>query len=106
MTQPIHPMLERVARAICAPVVKAALARDWTLCHASDVDALAQRIVDREWPRHVSAARAAIRALLEPDEGMRRAGADELFGSVEDDWTVDARRVFRAMLRPLIGEGE
>ena len=94
MSQAIHPVLERVARAIQIGVVAPAEAMEWELTSA------------RRQQDYLNTARAAVQALLEPDEGMKRAGADELFGSVEEDWTVDARRVFRAMLLPLIGEGE
>lgn len=49
-------------------------------------------------------ARAAVRALMEPDEGMKEAGVTKMVGAVEEDWTVDAREIFRAMLLPLLAE--
>lgn len=49
-------------------------------------------------------ADAAVRALMEPDEEMKQSGAEELFGSADDDWTVDACRVFCAMLKPLLAD--
>ena len=82
MTQPIHPILGRVADAIAS-----------------------EDRNDQSGDYYHRMARAAVHALLEPDDGMAQQGADELFASVDDDWKVDARRVFRAMLLPLIGEG-
>ncbi|MDR6789540.1 hypothetical protein J2Y58_002913 [Sphingomonas sp. BE138] len=90
MTQPVHPMLTAIAKRMGDQM-------DF------DGEPFGATLSTSEL---VTLARAAIQALLEPDEGMKRAGADELFGSVEDDWTVDARRIFQAMLRLLIGESK
>lgn len=89
MTQPIHPMLERVARAIAGHV-------------DGDPD---------EWAWHVGDARAAIQALLEPDEGMLEAGINARMPSVQPASMLEVQRIevrlrFAAMLLPLIGEGE
>lgn len=89
----MHPMLEKVARAICearaVPGSSPAHPKPWS----SDVDK--------------RAARAAVRALMEPDEGMVERGVEvgwkRLYGTPERG----AKETYRAMLLPLVeGEGE
>lgn len=87
MTQPIHPMLERVARAI----------------EKADVDSVG-------WEPHIylPMARAAIQALLEPDEGQHAKGAEMMraFAMMNPAHQVGASAslVYRAMLKPLLGD--
>lgn len=81
-----HPMLEKVARAISPGA--------WCIGYN---------------PAHRAAslicARAAVQALLEPDEGMVEAGASAPFNMDQDVGHCAAERVYRAMLLPLV-EGE
>jgi len=86
MTQPIHPLLERVARAI-AP-------QAWCIGFSQ---------TERDWS--IAKARAAVQALMEPDEGMAMAGYRALLNE-GDGGTYDAVLCLKAMLAPLIGEGE
>ena len=111
MTQPIHPMLERVTRAMFEAQNPEA---NWD---GDDVHEPKWTSVDSSLAgNYRKSARAAIQALLEPDEGMLRAvvswpalwewpgtpvqqaayAADKLY----------ARSMFTDILRPLIGEGE
>lgn len=63
------------------------------------------------WQDYVPEAKAALAAYhahlaaeglaivpVEPCENMRAAGANELFGSADDDWGEEAARVYRAMI--------
>lgn len=83
MTQ-VHPMLEKVARAI------------------GEEDAQ----VDKYWHVYLPQARAAVRALMEPTQDMIEAGAEK------DYWvTLEGQEpqpeVYHAMLLPLVeGEGQ
>ncbi len=54
---------------------------------------------------YIEMAASALKALEEniTDE-MLEAGKEELFGSVEDDWALDAKRIFTAMLKAARGE--
>lgn len=90
MTQPIHPVLERVARAMATA--------NYPRASASDIDEM--------WDAWLLEARAAIQALLEPDEGMVEAAChDDVWEELEDTLTVDvSRRVYTAMLKPLLGD--
>lgn len=84
----VHPMLEKVARAIIGQ---------------RNLDAYG----DDYWKQWIPEARAAVRALIEPDEGMVEAGESAMIYSVEDFIQNQAESVFRAMLLPLVeGEGE
>lgn len=95
MTQPIHPMLERVARAMLADDLdRPGVKRDF------------DSVWEDEASCWIASARAAIQALLEPDEGMVEAGSDALLLRGGDLHIPAAPRVLRAMLLPLIGEGE
>jgi hypothetical protein len=55
-------------------------------------------------------ARAAIKAMREPTETMRQAGADNLFAAASDDWKDDAGTIWSAMidaaLHRIDGKGE
>jgi len=84
MTQPIHPMLKRVAQAIAA------------VNHPLEVD---------DWDAYLTDARAAVQALMEPDEGMVEAGEDAMIYTDGDFVRNRAETVYQAMLRPLV-EGE
>ena len=53
-----------------------------------------------------SAARAALTALLDPTAAMAQAGADNLVGSATDDWSEDARVIWRAMIQAALDEKE
>jgi len=105
MTQPIHPMLERVASKIME-------ARDGKPCKVKD-----WYCEEQENPHVAKAlrqARAAVQALMEPDNSQVLEGNVVLY----DHLTVDAHDLpelddgaaaatFQAMLRPLVeGEGE
>ena len=57
---------------------------------------LERRIDDRE--DALAAARAILERLAKPSEKMLEAGAEQLFGSANDDWKVDAGLVYAAML--------
>lgn len=87
MTQPIHPMLERVARAMATA--------NYPRASASDIDEM--------WDTWLLDARAAIQALLEAETtyDMYDAG-DEFVGAHGD--AGDADKVFKAMLKPLLGD--
>lgn len=90
----MNPTLERVARAIYADMGKD---DDWDTLPAQFHDAF------------VSAAKAALTALLEPDEGMVEAG-DKAVGDICSHWPEAARDLFTAMFRQAlnttdIGEG-
>lgn len=96
MTQPIHPMLERVARAMCDG--------DWNAGSVLETPSGETPDEFRDYWR--DKARAAIQALMEPDEGMVEAGHEGLLLRGEDLHVPTPTRVLQAMLRPLIGEGE
>jgi hypothetical protein len=84
-----HPKLLEAAKAIDPQA--------WDEAFFSDLND--GRAVQRR-ANAVRAARAAVQALLEPDEGMVEAGSAV-------DGTVTATEVYRAMLLPLLeGEGE
>lgn len=86
MTQPIHPMLERVATALNDELMRRANhVLESGLSHAL--------------------ARAAVQALMEPDEGMVEVGGDALWEGDGDGTRNTVVNVFQAMLRPLV-EGE
>lgn len=101
-------MLERVARALCVadgfdPD------EDWRQVPGGPFAEVA--IPDEErprWTRYRNAARAAITALMEPDEGMVEAGGSAP-GAVsemdEDGATIYPAVVYRAMLKAAL-EGE
>jgi len=97
MTQPIHPMLERVARAMWERT-----ARDFPDNGAWEVQDGYLRDL---W---LEKARVAIQALIEPDEGMVEAAA-EAWPEGSNGLVVLGdliRDMHKAMLIPLIGEGE
>lgn len=110
MTQPIHPMLERVARAMCKEdgldpdehIVggQAGGFEDFgPLWQAEQRSEGQLGITD-----YVRQARAAIQALLEPDEGMVEAGEDAMIYPDGDFIRNQAETVFQAMLKPLLGD--
>lgn len=80
-----HPMLEKVARAIAAGNRQ-----------------LWEALSTASQASYLRAARAAVQALLEPDEGMVEAGEDAMIYTDSDFIRNQAERVFRAMLLPLI----
>lgn len=94
MTQPIHPMLERVARQMYekSPIASPIGGEQWPW----------DFLVLNNWSIvevYRDLARAAIQALMEPDEGMVEAGI-----AADSEMSVAA---YQAMLRPLVeGEGE
>lgn len=45
-----------------------------------------------------AAIAAVLDAMQEPNTATLQAGADRLFGAANDDWTVDAKEVWQAML--------
>lgn len=49
--------------------------------------------------------RAVLLAIREPSEGMKSAGAENLFGSASENWGDDARQVYRAMIDKALEEG-
>lgn len=97
MTQPIHPVLERVARAMC----------DGNWDAASVLETPSGETPDEFRDYWRDKARAAIQALLEPDEGMVEAAYEiTVHGADLHDFAVFdcARPVFQAMLKPLLGD--
>jgi len=97
MTQPIHPVLERVARAMFEHENPSEGPRSSTW-DSADVQLPRSHIQSMaDWYR--DCARAAVQALMEPDEGMVDAGM-----AADSEMSVVA---YQAMLRPLVeGEGE
>jgi len=92
----VHPILEKVARAMLAD----------ELSHDRR-----KRVLETVWEDEkeiwLSNARAGVRTLMEPDEGMVQAGESAMIYSVENFIQNQAESVFRAMLLPLLeGEGE
>ena len=98
MTQPIHPMLERVARALCK-------------ANGADPDADAAGLPrdnpyhSPEWRYYIPDARAAVHALMEPDErqidAIGEAASQHVYGY------GGSTDIYLAGLRPLVeGEGE
>jgi hypothetical protein len=51
-----------------------------------------------KWRMYEHLARAAIEAMRQPNEAMRQAGADNLFGAASDDWKDDAGAIWSAMI--------
>jgi hypothetical protein len=100
MIQPIHPMLERVARAMLADDLdRPGVKRDF------------DSVWEDEAPAWIASARAAIQALLEPDEVRLAAGRqvtcdEQASGGVVYSTDAEAKAIYRAMLLPLIGKGE
>jgi len=109
MTQSIHPMLNKLEAATS----------DWSVGHDTHYDgwrvrhgcvlfgelhkteACAKKVMRRD------RARAAVQALMEPDEGMRIAGKDALWENEIASSENAAVGIFQAMLRLLVeGEGE
>ena len=54
----------------------------------------------------LSLVRAVLTALREPSNAVLDAGADNLVGSVNDDWRGDALIVWRAMIDSILSETE
>lgn len=95
MTQPIHPMLERVARKLARRNIPGGVREK-------------NQWVELQWQHYLPDARAAIQALLEPDEGQIRDVGDILYeagmisGVKTDDLMI--RTAYQAMLKPLLGD--
>lgn len=89
MTQPIHPILERVAAVINNELMKRS-----------------NHILESGLSQ--SLARAAIQALLEPDEGMVEAVNETDFDVYWNYWQegipAGPRAIYQAMLKPLLGD--
>lgn len=58
------------------------------------------------WGRAMEAARAVLTALREPSNAVLDAGADNLVGSIDDDWRGDALIIWRAMIDSILSETE
>ncbi|WP_260581169.1 hypothetical protein [Sphingopyxis sp. PET50] len=56
------------------------------------------------WHEYLPKARAVLTAIREPSEGMREAGAGQLFGAASDDWGEDAKKVWVAMIEAALTE--
>jgi hypothetical protein len=99
-------MLERIARAMVScsgqnpdePVAGSA--------GVSSAGFVYSAVYRRAWEDKLGEAAAALTALLEPNEAMAAAGADNLFGSSSDDWSDDARAVWSAMVQAALDEKE
>ncbi|MFM9829715.1 MAG: hypothetical protein ACKVOB_13400 [Sphingomonas sp.] len=88
--------LERLAAAMRAhDLARIGLGKgDWNhLCGATQ----------QQW---LDAARAVLTALREPSNAVLDAGADNLVGSVDDDWRGDALIIWRAMIDTILSETE
>jgi hypothetical protein len=92
-------MLEKAARAMC---VADGFDPDGLIAYAKSGHAVSRR----EWGIYLARARAALTALLEPSEAMAAAGADNLFAAANDDWSDDARVIWRAMIQAALDEKE
>lgn len=67
-------MIEKMARAICRIAVERGLKADWSAPTGGHSEATIRQFVDRDWNKHIDAARAALTAMLEPGEAMVKAG--------------------------------
>lgn len=91
----VHPMLEKVARVLAK-------------CGGENHDDIA--FGSPAWHMFVDDARAAVRALMEPDEGMVEIGMDydkheiEIATGTPPTPAQCVAGQFRAMLAPLLGE--
>jgi len=101
MTQPIHPMLFAMADAMLD-----AIRKEHVYVNCVDGDP-AHTIIDGGTFDFTLVARAAVQALMEPDEGMVEAWSD---AEEPEDHPTEAHlniRRYQAMLRPIVeGEGE
>ena len=96
---PPDTMIERIARAMLADM------NEYDEVADDDVDGWQSPSVREIYIRQ---ARAAIRALMEPTDGMVRAGEPQMgfvgHGFEDNDWLGDPRDVLRAMLTAAMKE--
>lgn len=99
-----HPMLEKVARAMWDDVERRAVDNDPHRKGTVDWSSAPEDFVDK----YRGMARAAVQALLEPDEGMVEIGMDydereiEIATGTPPTPAQCVEGQFRAMLKPLL----
>lgn len=97
-------MVERVARAIVGPHRPVPAGSPYTLERLRDVRW--QQANNTERQNALNEARAAIKAIREPSEAMRRAGQAAYLETLCDDSEDEAIAIFNAMIDAALKEPE